>query len=99
MQIPKQLIHPYTLFSEFALHLFSWTSWSVAQTWEVNIKGTFLVTRALLPLLLESESGEKIIVNVSSIAAHGVRSGGSSYQVSRFVYLLVADCIREDLSL
>ena len=69
------------------------------KTWEVNIKGTFLVTRALLPLLLESESGEKIIVNVSSIAAHGVRSGGSSYQVSRFVYLLVADCIREDLNL
>ena len=54
------------------------------RTWEVSMKGTFLVTRALLPLLLESENGEKIISNVSSIAAHIIMSGGSGYHVSSF---------------
>ena len=52
-------------------------------TWTVNIKGTFLVTKALLPLLLESEGGLRSIVNVSSIGAHMVFPGGSAYEVSR----------------
>ena len=54
------------------------------KSWEVNIKGPFLVTRAFLPLLLESENGEKIIVNVSSRGAHLLFPGCSGYQVSRF---------------
>ena len=59
-----------------------------AQDWwttcTVNIKGTFLVTKVLLPLLLESEVGLKGIVNVSSIGAHMVFPGGSAYEVSSF---------------
>ena len=54
------------------------------------MKGTFLVTRALLPLLLESAKGEKIIVNVSSIGAHIIMSGGSGYHVSPFIDLWAA---------
>lgn len=60
------------------------TWWS---TWEVNVKGTYLITRAFLGMLLESGSngrrgpeGRKIIVNLTSGAAHLVIPGGSSYQ-------------------
>ena len=55
------------------------------KSWEVNIKGTYLVTRALLPLLLDSENGQKTIVNVSSIGAHVMLHGASGYQVSSFI--------------
>lgn len=54
-------------------------------TWEVNVKGTYLVTRAFLGMLLNSGSdgleGRKTVVNLSSIGAFMVSNGGSSYQV------------------
>lgn len=54
-------------------------------TWEVNVKGTYLVTRVFLDLLLESSSGglegRKTVVNVTSIGAHLTSEGGSAYQV------------------
>ncbi|KAI4201499.1 MAG: hypothetical protein LQ348_001636 [Seirophora lacunosa] len=46
--------------------------------WEVNIRGTYLVTRAFLPLMLKG--GDKQIVNVNSIGAHVVIPGLSAYQ-------------------
>ena len=52
------------------------------RSWEVNIKGQYLVIRALLPLLVESEGGSKIILNVSSSGAFFVVKGLSAYQVS-----------------
>ena len=39
------------------------------QTWATNVTGPFLVTRALLPLLIGSKDGLKTIVNVNSVAA------------------------------
>ena len=39
------------------------------KSWEVNIKGTYLITRTFLPLLMESEGGSKIIFNVSANGA------------------------------
>lgn len=57
-------------------------------SWEVNVKGTYLVTRAFLGLLMESGNngsggleGRKIVVNLTSIATHFISPGGSSYQV------------------
>lgn len=54
-------------------------------TWEVNVKGTYLITRAFLDLLLESSSGglegRKTVVNISSIGAHLTSEGGSAYQI------------------
>ncbi|KAL8652651.1 MAG: hypothetical protein Q9210_002561 [Variospora velana] len=46
--------------------------------WEVNVRGTYLVTRAFLPLMLKS--GDKQIVNVNSIGAHIILPGLSAYQ-------------------
>lgn len=43
------------------------------RTWEVNVKGVFLVTKALLQLLLKSK--EKTVVNLSSIGAHQLSPG------------------------
>lgn len=59
------------------------------KTWEVDVKGTYLVTRAFLELLLESGNGgvgdlegRKIVVNLASIAANMVvADGGSAYHV------------------
>ncbi|KAJ5506355.1 Short-chain dehydrogenase/reductase SDR [Penicillium expansum] len=39
------------------------------RTWNVNVRGPYLVTRAFLPQML-TKGGEKIVVNLSSIAAH-----------------------------
>lgn len=55
-------------------------------TWEINVKGTYLVTRAFLDLLLESGragglEGRKIVVNLSSIGALLTSEGISAYQV------------------
>lgn len=37
-------------------------------TWEMNVRGVFLMTHAFLPLLLKSK--EKTILNLTSIGAH-----------------------------
>ncbi|KAK9370591.1 hypothetical protein V1509DRAFT_616248 [Lipomyces kononenkoae] len=55
------------------------------KTWEVNIKGVYLVTRAFLSLLLRGS--EKTIVNLSSIGAHLVTPGASAYQTTKFALL------------
>ncbi|TQB68359.1 Short chain dehydrogenase mpl6 [Monascus purpureus] len=54
-------------------------------TWEVNLKGTYLMTRAMLPLLLKG--GEKTIVNMNSIGAHLTRPGASAYQTGKLAML------------
>lgn len=52
------------------------------RTWNVNVRGPYLVTRAFLPQILV-KGGEKIVVNLSSIAAHLIAPGGSAYQTSK----------------
>ncbi|OAR01579.1 hypothetical protein LLEC1_00870 [Akanthomyces lecanii] len=52
-------------------------------TYEVNLRGTYLVCRAFLPLLLASSL--KTVVNVASIGAVMVSPGASAYQSSKFV--------------
>jgi NADP-dependent 3-hydroxy acid dehydrogenase YdfG len=45
--------------------------------WETNVLGTLRVTRALLPKLIES--GDGLIVTVTSIAAMEIYDGGAGY--------------------
>ena len=54
-------------------------------SWEVNFKGTYLMTRAFLPLLLKG--AQKTIVNMSSIGAHLTRPGASAYQTGKLAML------------
>ncbi len=49
--------------------------------WETNVLGTLRVTRALLPKLIES--GDGLIVTITSIAALEVYDGGSGYTAAK----------------
>lgn len=51
-------------------------------TWEVNIKGTYLVAHCFLPMLLKSQT--KTIINISSGGAHVMFPGASGYQTTKF---------------
>ena len=55
------------------------------QTWTVNIRGTYLLTRALLPLLLKGS--DKQIVMLTSVGAFMRSPGGSAYQISKLALL------------
>ena len=48
----------------------------------VNLRGTFLVIRALLPAMIER--GEGLIVNVGSVAGRKAFPGNASYSASKF---------------
>jgi NAD(P)-dependent dehydrogenase (short-subunit alcohol dehydrogenase family) len=61
------------------------------RSWEVNMKGPYLVSRACLPLLLKSEV--KIIINVSSIGAHMTLPGASAYQTAKLALLRFTEFI------
>ena len=66
-------------------------------TWEVNIRGVYWVTKALLPLLLQAGvPGDKTVINVSSIGALALTPGASAYNPSktaltRFTEFLMVD--------
>lgn len=49
--------------------------------WETNVLGTLRVTRALLPKLIESGNG--LIVTVTSIAALEIYDGGAGYTAAK----------------
>jgi NADP-dependent 3-hydroxy acid dehydrogenase YdfG len=49
--------------------------------WETNVMGTLRVTRALLPKLIES--GDGLIVTVTSVAALEVYDGGGGYTAAK----------------
>ncbi|KAI0074435.1 putative oxidoreductase [Panus rudis PR-1116 ss-1] len=63
------------------------------KVWEVNVKGTYLVTRAAIPLLLDTSDGLKTIVNLSSIAAHFIDPGLSGYQTTKLALLRFTEFI------
>ncbi|CZT18230.1 related to peroxisomal short-chain alcohol dehydrogenase [Ramularia collo-cygni] len=62
------------------------------RTWEVNIKGPFLLTQSFIPLLLSTASGLKTIINVSSIGAH-YSGPGSAYKLSKLALLRFGEMI------
>ena len=68
--------------------------------WEVNIKGVYLVTRSLLPLMVKG--GEKTIVNLTSIGGLNLTPGASGYQPSknallRFTEFICADYAKDGI--
>lgn len=64
------------------------------KTWEVNVKGVYLTSRAFIPLLLKSEL--KTIVMVSSVGAHLTRGGMSAYQISKSAVLRLDSFLMEE---
>ena len=68
--------------------------------WEVNIRGVYLVTRSLLPLMIKG--GEKTIINLASIGALNLTPGASGYQPSknallRFTEFICADYAKDGI--
>ncbi|KAI4233819.1 MAG: hypothetical protein LQ349_004170 [Xanthoria aureola] len=61
------------------------------RTWTINVRGTYLVTRAFLPLMLKG--GDKQIVNVCSVGAHLTLPGVSAYQTGKLAQLRFTEFI------
>lgn len=64
------------------------------KTWNINLKGVYLVCRSFIPLVLKSSS--KYVLNLSSMGGHVVMAGASAYQttklaVTRFTEFLMAE--------
>lgn len=61
---------------------------------DVNLRGPYLVIRAMLPLLLKG--GDKTIVNVSSAAAHLTFPTASTYQISKLALLRLSEFVMSE---
>ncbi len=62
---------------------------------DVNVKGTFLVTRAAVPQLKKQRGGH--IVNISSIAGKVGMPQGEGYNASKFAVAGLTDCLFQEL--
>jgi NADP-dependent 3-hydroxy acid dehydrogenase YdfG len=63
--------------------------------WESNVLGTLHVTRALLPKLVES--GDGLIITVTSIAALEIYDGGSGYAAAKHAQGVLHRTLRSEL--
>jgi NAD(P)-dependent dehydrogenase (short-subunit alcohol dehydrogenase family) len=66
------------------------------RVWEVNIKGSYLVTRAFLPLLFKTTDSYRIILNVCSIGANITSPGASGYQCGKLALLRFGEFLNAD---
>jgi NAD(P)-dependent dehydrogenase (short-subunit alcohol dehydrogenase family) len=64
------------------------------ETWNVNVKGPYLVTRAFLPLLLKG--GLKTIITVSSVGAHLISPSLSAYQPTKLAVLRFMEFVAKE---
>ncbi|KXT16715.1 hypothetical protein AC579_5246 [Pseudocercospora musae] len=62
------------------------------RTWEVNVKGPYLVSRSFIPFLLRSTT--KTMVQVTSVGALVTRPGGSAYQGTKLAVLRLSNHLR-----
>ncbi|CAH0036803.1 unnamed protein product [Clonostachys rhizophaga] len=62
--------------------------WSI---FDINVRGPYLVSRAFIPLVLESE--KKTIINVSSMGAHLTTPTGSAYQISKLALVRFSEFV------
>jgi NADP-dependent 3-hydroxy acid dehydrogenase YdfG len=63
--------------------------------WETNVLGTLKVTRALLPKLIDS--GDGLIVTVTSIAAFEIYDGGAGYTSAKHAQAALHRTLRGEL--
>jgi NADP-dependent 3-hydroxy acid dehydrogenase YdfG len=59
---------------------------------DVNIKGVLYGVAAVMPLMLQQESGH--IINLSSVAGHKVFAGGAVYCATKFAVKAISEGIR-----
>jgi NADP-dependent 3-hydroxy acid dehydrogenase YdfG len=63
--------------------------------WETNVLGTLRVTRALLPKLVDS--GDGLIVTITSIAAFEIYDGGAGYTAAKHAQSALHRTLRGEL--
>lgn len=63
--------------------------------YDVNVLGTMRMTRALLPRLVDS--GDGVVVTVTSTAGHGVYEGGAGYTAAKHAERAVSETLRLEL--
>jgi NADP-dependent 3-hydroxy acid dehydrogenase YdfG len=63
--------------------------------YDVNVLGTLRVTRALLPRLVDSGNG--VVVTVTSTAGHGVYEGGAGYTAAKHAERALSETLRLEL--
>ena len=59
--------------------------------WEVNVRGVFLCTRAVLPAMIRQKSGD--IINISSLAGRNSFAGGAGYCSTKWALIGFARCL------
>ncbi|HVX26113.1 MAG TPA: SDR family oxidoreductase [Parafilimonas sp.] len=62
---------------------------------DVNIKGVLYGIAAVLPHMKEQKSGH--IINVSSVAGHKVRAGGSVYSATKHAVRIITEGLRQEV--
>ncbi|MGA7722366.1 MAG: SDR family NAD(P)-dependent oxidoreductase [Ignavibacteriaceae bacterium] len=62
---------------------------------DTNIKGLLYVTRQILPLMVERQSGH--VINIGSTAGHDVYSNGNVYCATKFAVNALTQAIRIDV--
>lgn len=75
------------------LHEASETDWDTVL--DTNLKGVFLLTKAVAPGMIERRSGH--IINIASLAGKNAFAGGSIYCASKWGLLGFTYCAAEDL--
>jgi len=66
------------------------------KTWDLHIKGTYLMLKSFLPLLVDTAASEKVkvdVINVVSSAVHFSTPGASAYQASKFALVRLAEFV------
>jgi len=63
---------------------------------DVNIKGVFYCTSAVIPYMLDEKSGQ--IINISSVAGRVVFAGGSVYCATKHAITAFSEGLRKELS-
>lgn len=65
------------------------------RTFEVNLKGPYLIAKYFLPLLLRNGDNEtaalKTVVNINSVASHNLRPHASAYGTSKLAVLRLTE--------
>ncbi len=66
------------------------------KTWDLHIKGTYLMLKSFLPLLVHTAKTQGVtvdVINTTTIAAHFAMPGGSAYHASKFALIRLSEFV------